>query len=393
MNGPTMLSDLTLEYGERAARALLGVDALYRLESGDEDGMVVLNMAGEALEAEEYDGYSQAAEAWQVLDRDASALPEVDRRLYYHQLCESTLAFIKWRTEGLSLADQLSHFLHVPAAPVSEAQLDALRAELGALLTQMGYSGNLSQQCSVWQDAVRVPPDQVSATLETLFSEAWDRTNRILPIPAPKSDGMHVQTVSGVAFNARCNYPDRLVELNIDPVLTLPGLKHLAVHECYPGHYVQFKLREVGYAMGSATADGLLSVVNTASSSPFEGIADNGLELLDWYAGDDDRVQHVLTRYRSALGTVAAWRLHAQGESPSEVAHWLAANSLAGGIGWVESRMRFISAPSRAVLIWSYWWGQEVTRKYRDVPTSRRPDFLRYLYGRMHSLQSVALFQ
>src|SRR6266508_6114562 len=63
----------------------------------------------------------------------------------------------------------------------------------------------------------------------------------------PGSDGMHVITVSGVPFNARCNYLARQVELNIDPILTRPALKHLAVHECYPGHYVQFKLRETWY--------------------------------------------------------------------------------------------------------------------------------------------------
>ena len=48
----------------------------------------------------------------------------------------------------------------------------------------------------------------------------------------------------------------------------------------YPGHYVQFKLRETWYNReGSAPADGLLSVVNTASSHTFEGIADNGMTL------------------------------------------------------------------------------------------------------------------
>lgn len=65
--------------------------------------------------------------------------------------------------------------------------------------------------------------------------------------------------------------------------------------------------------MGKAAADGLLSVVNTASSSPFEGIADNGLHVIDWIVSDDDRLAELLTRYRSGIGTVAAWRLHAEG--------------------------------------------------------------------------------
>jgi hypothetical protein len=388
-----MLSKATLDYGERAASALLGVDSLYRVESGDEDGLVVLDMSNGALKAAPYSDYAEATAAWQALDADAEALPEADRRIYYHQLAGSTLAFIEWRTSGLSLADQLSRFLHVPAAPVSEDELAALRAELAALLTPMGFTGDLAAQCAAWQETVRVPPDEVADVLQGLFDEAWDRTNRVLPIPADRSDGMQVEPVRGVAFNARCNYLARKVELNVDPVLTRPALKHLALHECYPGHYVQFKLREVWYHEGKAPADGLLSVVNTASSSPFEGIADNGIFLLDWFDGDDDRVQHVLSRYRSAIGTVAAWKLHALGESNAEVRAWLEQASLGGGAGWVDNRMRFIAASARAVLIWSYWWGQSVvTDAYLAVPAARRAEYLEYLYGRMHSVQTVAMF-
>ena len=37
----TVLSQETLAYGERVAAALLGLDALYRAESGDEDGLLL----------------------------------------------------------------------------------------------------------------------------------------------------------------------------------------------------------------------------------------------------------------------------------------------------------------------------------------------------------------
>ncbi|HJZ47203.1 MAG TPA: hypothetical protein VKE41_08565 [Roseiflexaceae bacterium] len=40
-----------------------------------------------------------------------------------------------------------------------------------------------------------------------------------------------------------------------------------------------------------APADGLLSVVNTASSCIFEGIADNGLRMLDWLDSEDSASQ------------------------------------------------------------------------------------------------------
>ena len=389
-----MLSDKTMAYGEQATTALLGVDALYRAESGDEEGLVVVNMAAGTHQPEAFDSYAQARERFEQLSALASELPEPDRRRYYEQLCQSTLAFMDWRENDLSLSAQLSGFLHVPAEAASDAELDALRGEMRSLLNGMGYSGNLVAQCAAWEDRNRVPADEVPEVIDELMVEAWDRTEQRLHIPAPKSDAMQVVPVSGVAFNARCNYLARQIDLNTDPILTRPGLKHLAVHEGCPGHYVQFKLRESWYHEGLAPADGLLSVVNTASSSPFEGIADNGLHMLDWIESDDDRFSALMGRYRAGIGTGAAWRMHALGWPEEQVTDWLRSVSLAGGEGWVANRIRFLAAPARAVLIWSYWWGERVvTSVWRRVPVERQPEFYRYLYGRMHSLQTVEMFQ
>lgn len=390
-----MLSEAILAYGESVAQALLGVDVLYRRESGDAEGLVVVNMATDAddLQAARYDSYAEADSAWAELAQKAKALPEADRRCYYQQLAESTRAFLRWRSDGLPFAEQLTQFLHVPLGPASQQELDDLRTHMRRLLTEMGYSGDLQAQAAAWEAHTRVPADEVPGVLQALMDEAWDRTEQIMEIPAPKSDGMQVLPVSGVAFNARCNYLERKVELNVDPILTRPGLKHLTVHEGYPGHYVQFKLREVWYRAGIAPADGLLSVVNTASSTPFEGIADNGLQALNWIESNDDRVQALMNRYRAGIGTVAAWQLHAEQRPKAQVMDWLRQHALIGGQGWVANRMAFLDAPARAVLIWSYWWGEPaVTPVWERVPSNRRPDFIRYLYGRMHSRQTVAMF-
>ena len=388
-----MLSEQTLAFGERIASALLGVDALYRAENADEDGLVVVNMGVGLLVADHFVSYNDAAQLFSELKAQAAGLPEPDRRLYYDQVCASTLAFIQWRTHGLPFTDQLSGFLHVTAEPASESALEELRRQMRSLLNSMGYTGDLVTQFSDWEIHNRVPPDEVQGVLSELLNQAWDRTEQRLHIPAEKSDGMQVLGVSGVPFNARCNYMERKIELNIDPVLTYPGLKHLTVHEGYPGHYVQFKLRETWYRQGMAAADGLLSVVNTASSSTFEGIADNGMVLLEWIETDDDRLQLLLNRYRSGIGTGAAWRLHGLNWPPDQVAGWLRQQNLAGGEGWVQNRMGFLSAPSRAVLIWSYWWGEAVvTPAYSQIQPDRRSEFIEYLYGRMHSNQTVAMF-
>jgi hypothetical protein len=390
------LSERTLDFGREVTRALLGVDVLYRSESGDETGLAVLNMDREGTFAPEaFVGYSEAARRWRSLKAEAESLPEPDRATYYRQLADATLAFITWRQEGLPFEAQLASFLQMPAEPVSEERLDRMRAEMHTLLGEMGYHGPLARRAAAWEERTRVPAEAVEEVCRDLMREAWRLTNeRVVEIPADESDGMTVVAVTEVPFNARCNYLIRKVELNVEPTLTLPGLRHLAVHEGYPGHYVQFKLRETLYREGAAPADNLLSVVNTASSSVFEGIADTGLEMIGWDRSPDDRFQGLMNRYRCAIGTGAAWRLHALGWSREAATDWLRDQALTGGEGWVLNRMGFIDAPSRAVLIWSYWWGEPVVSEawHAAVADGRKAEFVRYLYGRMHSNRTVEMF-
>ncbi|MDQ3514954.1 MAG: DUF885 domain-containing protein [Chloroflexota bacterium] len=397
-----MPSDATLDYGEGLTAALLGLDALYGAErgkdaragDGDIERLVVLNLST-THEPEPFSDYADAQARFTELAAKAADLPEADRRRYYAQTCGSAIAFSRWRTTGLAFPDQIASFLHVPATPAREEDLDALRGELRRMLVELGYAGSLDDQFAAWESRHRVPPDEVEATLNALLSDAWDRTIERLDVPAEKDDGMRVETVSGVPYNAMCDYGQRIIRLNVDPTLTVPGLRHLAVHEGYPGHYVQFRRREVGYSAGVVPADALLSVVNTASSSVFEGIADVGVDLIGWQDEPDDRVGALLARYRSGIGTRAAWRLHAEGWDPARVREELLRDALVGGEGWVDNRMRFLAADDRATLIWSYWHGEPsvsaVWRRVRETP-ERLPDYVTYVYDRMHSPDSIAMF-
>ena len=390
-----MLSESTIEYSKRLMPVILAVDSLYTAETGDTEGLVVQKLkTAENYQPAPFHTYSAVREALLNLKAEAASLVEPDRRVYYDQMCHSLLAFVTWRVDGLPFTEQLHQFIHVPAAPASEAALEELRGKMRGLLTQMGYSGNLSEQCAAWEAHVKVPKDQVAEVLETLMDEAWDRAEKMLfKIPAEKSDRMRVVPVSGVHYNAMCSYAERKIYLNVDPILTFPGLKHLTAHEGIPGHYLQFKMRETGLLEGVGAADSALSVVNTAGASVFEGIADHGLHVLNWIDSDDDRVQNLMNRYRAGIGTGAAWRMHALGWPKEKVADWLRSQSLVGGEGWIANRMEFISAPSRAVLIWSYWWGEAVVFPvWEKVNTTDYQNFLHFVYDRVHSNDSIAMF-
>ncbi|HKG26074.1 MAG TPA: hypothetical protein VKB09_10530 [Thermomicrobiales bacterium] len=398
-----MLSELTLRYAEELTEALLGLDAIYAAERGkqasgaevDMDRLVVLNLS-DHHRAKAFSGYPDARARFEELKRQSAELPEPDRALYYAQTCGSAIAFATWCEEGLPFKRQISEFLHIPARPASESELDGLRASMREMLVELGYHGDLGAQMAAWEDRQRVPADEVEGVLNEILSEAWDLTAGRMEIPAEKSDGMRVETVSAVPYNAMCDYSRRLIRLNIDPTLTRPGLRHLAVHEGYPGHYVQFKRREVRYREGLAPADVLLSVINTASSPSFEGIADVGLNVIGWHSEPDDRLAAFLTRYRAGLGTRAAWRLHAEDASQETVRDELLRDSLVGGEGWVDARMRYITGQTRSALIWSYWAGKPgvhpVWKRVKDRPELRGAYFS-YVYDRMHSNDSIAMFR
>ena len=395
-----MISDDTMAYGEQLTAALLGLDKLYAGEqgmTGDDDNhierLVVLNMST-SHKPDDFSDYAHAIERFRTLQAEAAGLAEPDRQVYYDETCASSVAFATWRSSGLEFKDQLSRFLHVPAEPAADAELNVLRDLLTQELTALGYSGDLETMVGVWQDTHRVAPEDVKSMLDELLDEAWNLTEQKMEIPADKSDGMQVEIVSDVPYNAMCDYKHRLIRLNVDPVLTKPGLRHLAVHEGYPGHYVQFKRREVAYANGEGPADNLLSVVNTASSSPFEGIADTGLDVIGWQDDPDDRVLGLLTRYNSGIGTRAAWHMHEDGWSTEAVREEMLRDSLSGGEGWVESRMGFISRHDRAALIWSYWKGDPGVRlvwdRFKGSP-AEESRYFDWIYQRMHSLKSIQM--
>jgi hypothetical protein len=390
-----MLSKEAIEYSKRFTPVILALDELYTAETGEGEGLIVQKLkTAENYQPAPFKEYPEVREALFKLKAEAAGLPEPDRRVYYDQMCHSLLAFVTWCEKGLPFTEQIKQFLHISAQPASNTELDGLRRKIQALLTEMGYTGGLAAQCAAWEAHLRVPTDEVPDVFEALMDEAWDRAEKYLfKILAEKSDRMRVIPVSGVHFNAMCNYAERRIHLNVDPVLTRPGLKHLTVHEGIPGHYLQFKMRETGLLEGTGAADGSLSVVNTAGASVFEGIGDNGLRMLNWIDSDDDRVQGYINRYRAGIGTGAAWRMHALGWPKEKVTDWLRSQNLVGGEGWIANRMGFISAPARAVLIWSYWWGEAVVAPvWERTPIDHRAEFLRFMYDRVHSNDSIAMF-
>jgi hypothetical protein len=390
-----MLSEKTIRYSHEFASVFLGVDALYRAHpDGDHIGLVIMNLAEGAITPTRFADIDQALTHLLDLQYRSVDLPEPDRRLFYQQLCHTTASILKWLRDGLPFPDRIRDFLHLDGIPPSASDLDSFRTQMQSLLTDMGYHGDLRAQCAEWEKRNRVPPDEVKQVMEVLLDEGWERTHRLISIPATKDDGLSVVTLSSDHFNARCDYRTRIVAINIDPVITRPALKHLVVHEAYPGHYVQFKIRQTHYHNGTGTAEALFSMLKSPSSCLFEGLADSGMHLLEWFEGDDDRFIMLMNRYQAGIAAAASWRLHHLGLAHDDVRNWLRDQALIGGEAWVSHRMGYISPKQRGMHIWSYWKGEPIlTSVWERIAVDDRPVFLDYLFGRLHSPQTVHMFE
>ncbi len=391
-----MLSDLTLRFGEALCALTLGIDALYRKELSGEDaleGLAVIDMNKGKILATKVADYTQARAALAELAARAFTLPEADRRLYYTQACISLDSFCASR-QGLldDMSSQIGMFLHVNPAPISTAEIEGYMKSIHELLNNMGYTGDIRKQCAAWEEKNKVPTDEVQGVMDELMAISRERTGNILELP--EGDYYGCETVNGAPFNARSDFHRRKVVINIAPTLTRQSLKHLVCHECYPGHFMQFSLRQRLYERGVAAADGLLSVVNHSSSSTFEGIADAGIEFIDWDEDDDDKVSALLSGLKAALGTATSFQYHVLKKSEAEVEAWLRQYALVGGEGWIKGRMGFIKDTSRSALIWSYWRGdQGVFDIWHRVEKADRARFFDYIYGRLHTVQSMQLFR
>ncbi len=191
--------------------------------------------------------------------------------------------------------------------------------------------------------------------------------------------------VHRVPFAAYCDYPGRRLILNLDYGYTLPALKHLACHEGFPGHFVHMALREALTSSGEMPLDGALVVTSSASSPLFEGIAETGIQFLDWIEGPTDRLAIALNRLRSAARINAAWKIHAENASEQAAVAYLMSTCLQSR-AWAESRLAFLTHPLRAPFIFAYWYGEQaVEQVWQRVEPARRREFWHFLYSNMHT--------
>ena len=359
------MSDQTPEqdrdFGQRLTSLVVGIDRLERrVNRGagplDDEGLIPIYLGGDLVPKMPLESWEAVFTHLDDLEREASTYSPGPRRTYLLAMTDSLRAAAQLFTGiELSFAEKLERLVGVPAAPVAPEQLKAMRTNLSALLEASGYrQGSLAERVTRWEGERFLKSDKIEPTFEALMLEAQRRTDAMI---FPTGDyQMRLNLVRGVPYTARCNFDQGLMDLNADLEFTPSALKHLVTHE------VQ------------------------------EGIGDQGIHLIDWVTSEDDAIFMALRRLRSAAATSAAWYQMGEGWSLVRVRTFLQETAFPQP-AWLEGRLRFAAHPFRGPFIASYWYGDEAVREVRERAASeQRSEFIKYLYGQMHSLSSLKMF-
>jgi hypothetical protein len=378
-----------MKLGKELAELTAGIDKLYRntpRSDGflDREGLIPVAVA--AVQPRSLRSYCEAAEALHALAaRLQTEAESALRRDYLAEMVDSLLALVTtFQEQEISFADRVGRQIRVDDRLVGEAVLDGYRKTIREKLDEMGISGgSLAEDLARWETGARIPADAVLDTIRGLILEARQRVTATM---YPMADEwMEPVGVAGVPFSAYCDYPARKVLMNLDFGYTRFSLKHLAMHEVFPGHLVHLALRERYVAEGAMPLDAAQVVTSSASSALFEGIADNGLFFLDWVEGPEDELGAALQRLRGALRCNAAWMMHGEGKSMDEIVPVIAAGGFQDE-ATVHSRLAFLGHDLRAPFVYAYWCGDmAVNAVWETVPAERRGAFWHYLYANMHT--------
>lgn len=377
-----------MQLGRELAAITAGLDLLYRDSNRgagflNAEGLIPVSIA--LVTPDVLRSYDEAeAVIMAFRDRLGNASTAL-RRDWLDEMSDSLLALIAtFRGAPMSFGERLERQIRITYKDVPDRAIASYHAQIRAALDALGYrDGELAQDFARWEAQARVPKAAVLDVLADYQKQARSRCSKMMFDMG--GEWMVPVSCSDVPFSAYCDYLRREMLLNLDFPYTAFSLKHLATHEAFPGHLVHLKLREIAVASGEMPLEGAQVVTSSASSALFEGIADNGLQFLDWIETPEDYLGQAVQRLRSAMRCRAAWQMHGEGLTLEEIVPEIAAQSLQSP-RTTARRLAFLNHDLRAPFVHAYWCGEmTVDRVWSKVEPQQRKAFWAYIYGNMHT--------
>lgn len=388
------------ELAKRFCAIVLGTDQFYRNEqakdSGEEsfvaEGLVPVDFSG--VTPEKVTDWKQVIEELEAIYHSYERIADPARRNYMLQQVGSFRKVCLWLSgTTMPFREIASETMFVNENPVGKKVLDHMVQRLHRLLEEAGYAGEVKDQVRAWQKARAIEgAEQTKDVLEKLLCEGKKRTLK-LGFESIRDFDVHAELVYNVPYNAYCDYMSRMIYINGEVVYTYDELKHLVCHEAYPGHMTHMATRQKLLEDGRIPADAGLVLTNTASSPIFEGLADNGVDTLDWNEDRNDDICRLLNQIQSICNLNASHIYYCEENGAEKAKRYMEEYSFASDAK-IRSRLRYMGFPFRKAYMYAYWRGWEaVETVWNQISEEKRADFLTYLYENMHSIDTVLQFE
>ncbi len=390
--------DFTL--AKRFCGIVLGTDVFYRNmqmgESGEEsftsEGLVPVDFSGVA--PSKITSWQQACSELEEILHEYEKLEDPVRRNYMLQQTGSFRKVCLWLSGfPMTFREIAAETMFINENPVGERFLQDMTKRLGETLKEAGYEGNVEEQLKAWRKARAIDgPEKTLETLEALLKEAKDKT-LALGFEAIRDFDVHAKLVYNVPYNAYCDYMSRMIYINGEVSYTYDELKHLVCHEAYPGHMTHMAVRQQLVETGKIPADAGLVLTNTASSPVFEGLADNGMDVLGWSGDINDKICKLLDQIQAICNQNASHIYYCEEDGREKAKRYMEERSFSSEMK-ISSRLRYMGYPFRKAYMYAYWRGWEAVEKaWGRLPEEKRADFLTYLYENMYSVDTVLQFE
>ena len=280
--------------------------------------------------------------------------------------------------ESSSYADEVEACYGVRPTYTDEDVFVASHERLEELLPGRGGLGERKQR---WEASIRVPTDQIEATIRAVIEEARAQTRSLVRLP--EGEDVVVEAVRDKPWWASCDYLGDLrsrIAVNLDLPLSAFELLVLAIHETYPGHHTERCSKEHLLVRGRGQIEETLAIVPTPQTLVTEGIAGLAPSILleseggpalaaaVHDAGLPLDLAHALAVHRASepcrwAEVNAALLLHEDGASEAEAQAYLERWGLATP-ELAAHLVRFVREPTTRTYICTYAPGRELCNSY-----------------------------
>lgn len=375
----------------------MGIHALERLRNDgnsllDNEGLVPIYMGGDLVTPRKYDDWDAVTRDLAQLEAGLAGVAPGERRTFLEGMIGSLKLGVRLFSGGSPTYEQkVIGLVGATRGHEDAGMIAASRDRIDRLLTRLGFCrGKLSDRVRSWEEGRAIPDHQLDGVLAELMQEAKRRTAEMIFDTGDFE--MSIRPVRDVPYPARCGFAERCVDLNVDMLFSRAALKHIICHNIFPGHATQVLYAHAEVLAGRSTFDALLVSANAVTGCVQEGIGDQGIYLIDWMEDEDDELTAELRNLRSAAQTSATWAYMAEGQPAEQTVNYLRDTAL-GQDAWVRGRLRSAAHPFKGPFAASFWAGNEAVRRVRErVSDANRPEFMRFLFGRAHSPQSLEMF-